>query len=138
MPVLCAHCAQRSGTVNGQQRADDYLVPFALEELVARLERSCAGPDARLVAEARQSRGRHREQAGVRRRRSHVFSARDVGAEILLRRQGWVVPKKNVEDHIFGLSGEVASNAVESTVAAAAAREHQARSSSTPFAASAI
>ena len=33
--------------------------------------------------------------------------------EILLRRQGRVVPKKNVEDHIFGLSGEVASNAVE-------------------------
>jgi DNA-binding response OmpR family regulator len=24
-----------------------------------------------------------------------------------------VVPKKNVEDHIFGLDGEVASNAVE-------------------------
>ena len=33
--------------------------------------------------------------------------------EILLRRQGRVVPKKNVEDHIFGLEGEVASNAVE-------------------------
>lgn len=44
----------------------------------------------------------------------HVFSARETSVlEILLRRQGRVVPKKNVEDHIFGLSGEVASNAVE-------------------------
>ena len=30
-----------------------------------------------------------------------------------MRRKGRVVPKKVVEDQIFGLSGEVASNAVE-------------------------
>ena len=30
-----------------------------------------------------------------------------------MRRQGRVVPKKAVEDHIFGLTGEVGSNAVE-------------------------
>ena len=34
-------------------------------------------------------------------------------AYALRRRQGRVVPKKNVEDHIFGVSGEVTSNAVE-------------------------
>ncbi len=33
--------------------------------------------------------------------------------ELLLRRKGNVVPKKVVEDQIFGLDGEVASNAVE-------------------------
>ena len=33
--------------------------------------------------------------------------------EILLRRAGRVVPKKLVEDHLFGLSGDVGSNAIE-------------------------
>ena len=43
-----------------------------------------------------------------------IISSRESSVlEILLRRQGRVVPKKNVEDHIFGLEGEVASNAVE-------------------------
>lgn len=42
------------------------------------------------------------------------MSARETSVlVILLRRQGRVVPKTNVEDHIFGLEGEVASNAVE-------------------------
>ncbi len=50
-----------------------------------------------------------------------IISAREASVlEILLRRQGRVVPKKNVEDHIFGLDGEVASNAVEVYVSAAA------------------
>jgi two-component system response regulator TctD len=33
--------------------------------------------------------------------------------ELLMRRKGNVVSKKLVEDHIFGIAGEVASNAVE-------------------------
>ena len=33
--------------------------------------------------------------------------------EILLRRSGRVVAKKLVEDYLFGLSGDVGSNAVE-------------------------
>src|SRR6266516_2070857 len=33
--------------------------------------------------------------------------------ELLMRRKDRVVSKKLVEDHIFGLSGDVASNAVE-------------------------
>jgi len=33
--------------------------------------------------------------------------------ELLMRRKGRVVSKKLVEDQIFGLSGDVASNAVE-------------------------
>jgi DNA-binding response OmpR family regulator len=33
--------------------------------------------------------------------------------ELLMRRKGNVVSKKLVEDHIFGIDGDVASNAVE-------------------------
>ena len=97
--------------------ADDYLAkPFALEELVARLEAILRRPGqllgsslnlANLVYDT-ESRQVFIDGA------PHVFSARETSVlEILLRRQGRVVPKKNVEDHIFGLSGEVASNAVE-------------------------
>ncbi len=43
-----------------------------------------------------------------------VFSAREMDVlEILMRRSGRVVPKKLVEDHIYGLGGDVASNAIE-------------------------
>ncbi|MCA6124477.1 response regulator transcription factor [Bradyrhizobium sp. WSM 1704] len=97
--------------------ADDYLAkPFALEELVARLEAILRRPGqllgsslnlANLVYDT-ESRQIFIDGA------PHVFSSRETSVlEILLRRQGRVVPKKNVEDHIFGLSGEVASNAVE-------------------------
>jgi two-component system response regulator TctD len=42
------------------------------------------------------------------------FSAREVAVlEILLRRSGRVVSKKLVEDHLYGLSTDVGSNAVE-------------------------
>jgi DNA-binding response OmpR family regulator len=42
------------------------------------------------------------------------LSAREVAVlELLMRRHGRVVTKKLVEDQLFGLSGEVASNAVE-------------------------
>ncbi|WP_315838275.1 response regulator transcription factor [Bradyrhizobium prioriisuperbiae] len=97
--------------------ADDYLVkPFALEELVARLEAILRRPGQLLGASLRlanlvydtESRQVFIDDA------PHVFSARETSVlEILLRRQGRVVPKKNVEDHIFGLSGDVGSNAVE-------------------------
>jgi len=43
-----------------------------------------------------------------------AFSPREEAAlEILMRRSGRVVSKKLVEDHLYGLSGEVGSNAVE-------------------------
>jgi DNA-binding response OmpR family regulator len=97
--------------------ADDYLVkPFALEELVARLEAilrrpgQLLGSSLRLANLAYDTEGHQVFIDGEPR----VFSARETSVlEILLRRQGRVVPKKNVEDHIFGLSGDVASNAVE-------------------------
>jgi DNA-binding response OmpR family regulator len=103
-----------SGLRNG---ADDYLVkPFALEELVARLEALLRRPGQLLGrslqvgnlvfdTESRQTFIDDRPQ---------ILSAREVTVlELLMRRKDRVVPKKLVEDHIFGSSGEVASNAIE-------------------------
>ncbi len=43
-----------------------------------------------------------------------LFSSREIAVlELLMRSKGRVVSKKQVEDHIFGHSGEVASNAIE-------------------------
>jgi DNA-binding response OmpR family regulator len=97
--------------------ADDYLAkPFAVVELVARLEAilrrpgQLLGSSLNLANLVYDTESRQVFIDGVPR----VFSARETSVlEILLRRQGRVVPKKNVEDHIFGLTGEVASNAVE-------------------------
>jgi DNA-binding response OmpR family regulator len=97
--------------------ADDYLVkPFALEELVARLEALLRRPGqllgrslqvANLVfdTESRQA---------IIDDKPQMLSAREVAVlELLMRRKDRVVSKKLVEDQIFGMSGEVASNAVE-------------------------
>src|ERR1700724_744164 len=97
--------------------ADDYLVkPFALEELVARLEAQLrrAGPllgsslhIANLEFDLRNRQASIDDQP-------QVLSSRETAVlELLMRTKGRVVSKKQVEDHIFGLSGEVASNAVE-------------------------
>lgn len=104
--------------INGlRSGADDYLAkPFALEELVARLEAILRRPGQLLGSSLKLANlvyDTESKQVFVD-GAPHVFSARETSVlEILLRRQGRVVPKKNVEDHIFGLSGEVASNAVE-------------------------
>jgi DNA-binding response OmpR family regulator len=43
-----------------------------------------------------------------------MLSAREMAImEMLMKRMGRVVPKKLVEDHLFGLSEEIQSNAVE-------------------------
>jgi len=104
--------------VNGlRSGADDYLAkPFALEELVARLEAilrrpgQLLGSSLNLANLVYDTESRQIFIDGAPR----MFSSRETSVlEILLRRQGRVVPKKNVEDHIFGLTGDVASNAVE-------------------------
>ena len=97
--------------------ADDYLVkPFALEELIARLEAQLRRPGQLLASSLRianlefdtQSR-----QVSID-DRPQVLSARETAVlELLMRSKGRVVSKKQVEDHIYGHSGDVASNAVE-------------------------
>jgi DNA-binding response OmpR family regulator len=115
--VLTARSGLQDRVSGLRSGADDYLAkPFALEELVARLEAILRRPGqllgsslnlANLVYDT-ESRQVFIDDI------PRIFSARETSVlEILLRRQGRVVPKKNVEDHIFGLTGDVASNAVE-------------------------
>jgi DNA-binding response OmpR family regulator len=103
-----------AGLRNG---ADDYLVkPFALEELIARIQALLRRPGQMLGS----SLGLANLTLDTESRQIFVdgepyfFSARESALlELLLRRQGRVVPKKNVEDQIFGIAGDVTSNVVE-------------------------
>jgi DNA-binding response OmpR family regulator len=97
--------------------ADDYLVkPFALEELVARLEAQLRRPGHLLGSSLRIANlefDTRNRQASID-NRPQVLSARETAVlELLMRSKGRVVSKKQVEDHIFGHSGDVASNAIE-------------------------
>lgn len=104
--------------VNGlRSGADDYLVkPFALEELVARLEAQLRRPGQILgnsLRIANMEFDTRNRQASID-DKPQVLSSRETAVlELLMRSKGRVVSKKQVEDHIFGLSGDVASNAVE-------------------------
>src|SRR5580693_1406801 len=104
--------------VNGlRSGADDYLVkPFALEELVARLEAQLRRPGQQLGSSlhiANLEFDLRNRQASID-DQPQVLSSRETAVlELLMRSKGRVVSKKQVEDHIFGLSGDVASNAVE-------------------------
>jgi two-component system response regulator TctD len=97
--------------------ADDYLVkPFAFDELVARIEALLRRPGnllgqslrlANLVFDT-ESRQLFIDD------KPHVLSARETAVlELLMRRKGNVVSKKLAEDQIYGLEGDVTSNAVE-------------------------
>jgi DNA-binding response OmpR family regulator len=97
--------------------ADDYLVkPFAFDELVARLEALLRRPGQLLGSSLQMANivfdteSRQTFIDGA----PQILSARESAVlELLMRRKGNVVSKKLVEDQIFGLAGEVASNAVE-------------------------
>jgi two-component system response regulator TctD len=97
--------------------ADDYLVkPFAFEELLARLQALLRRPGHLLGTSLRLGNitlDTEARQVFIR-EEPFFFSAREIAVlEILLRRSGRVVSKKLVEDHLYGLSTDVGSNAVE-------------------------
>jgi DNA-binding response OmpR family regulator len=97
--------------------ADDYLVkPFAVEELVARLEALLRRPGQLLGRSLKlgnlvfDTAARQLFIAGE----PQILSARELALlEILMRRSGRVVSKRAVEDQIFGLANDVGSNAIE-------------------------
>ena len=97
--------------------ADDYLVkPFAFEELVARLEALLRRPGQLLgssLSAANLVLDTESRQAFID-NKPQIFSARETAVlELLMRRKDRVVSKRLVEDQLYGIEGEVASNAVE-------------------------
>jgi DNA-binding response OmpR family regulator len=115
--VLTARDGVRDKVAGLAAGADDYLVkPFAIEELLARLEAILRRPGQLLGRSLTlgnlvfDSVSRQLFIDGA----SQTLSARELAVlEILLRRSGRVVSKRLVEDQIFGLSADVGSNAVE-------------------------
>jgi DNA-binding response OmpR family regulator len=115
--VLTARGGLQDRVTGLRSGADDYLVkPFAFEELVARLEALLRRPGqllGRSLQVANLAFDTESRQVFID-DEPHVLSARESSVlEVLMRRKDRVVSKKLVEDQIFGLSGEVASNAVE-------------------------
>jgi two-component system response regulator TctD len=115
--ILTARGGVKDRVKGLQNGADDYMAkPFALEELIARLQALLRRPgnllgmaltvgNVTLDTEAR--------QVDID-KKTQFFSAREIAVlELLMRRSGRVVSKKLVEDQLFGLSGDVGSNAIE-------------------------
>jgi DNA-binding response OmpR family regulator len=115
--ILTAH-GNLKDRVNGlQSGADDYLVkPFALEELVARLQALLRRPGNLLGLALRLG---NLTLDTVARQvfvddRPISFSAREIAVlEHLMRRSGRVVTKTLLENSLYGPAQEVGSNAVE-------------------------
>ena len=115
--VLTARGGVHDRVAGLRSGADDYLAkPFAFEELVARLQALLRRPGdllGQLLRVGNVAFDTEARQAFID-ERPQFFSAREVAVlEILMRRSGRVVSKKLVEDHLFGLSTDVGSNAVE-------------------------
>lgn len=115
--VLTARGGLQDRVTGLRTGADDYLVkPFAFEELVARLEAILRRPGQFLgntLAVSNLIFDTEGRQAFIDNKPQTLSAREGAVLELLMRAKGRVVTKKRVEDHIFGLAGEVASNAVE-------------------------
>ena len=115
--ILTARSSAQDRVKGLRGGADDYLIkPFAFEELVARLEAILRRPSQLLGSSVRLGNlvfDTESRQAFIG-QEPQLLSAREAAVlELLLRRKGHVVPKRLIEDQIFGISEDVASNAVE-------------------------
>lgn len=118
--VLTARDALEARVEGLNAGADDYLLkPFAMEELVARLRALLRRPGkalGRVLSAgnvALDTVGREVSVAGA----PVAFSKRETDLlEILLRRQGRVVPKETIEQGLHAFDDEVSSNTVEVSV----------------------
>jgi DNA-binding response OmpR family regulator len=115
--ILTARGSLEDRVIGLQSGADDYLVkPFALEELVARLQALLRRPGNLLgVALKLGNVSLDTVARQVFVGNQPIFlSAREIAVlEHLLRRGGRVVAKNVLADNLYGLSQEVGSNAVE-------------------------
>ncbi len=115
--ILTAHGSLKDRVTGLQSGADDYLVkPFALEELVARLQALLRRPGNLLGLALRL--GNLTLDTVARQvfvdEKPIAFSAREISVlEHLLRRSGRVVTKTLLESSLYGPAQEVGSNAVE-------------------------
>jgi DNA-binding response OmpR family regulator len=115
--VLTARDGVTDRVTGLSEGADDYMTkPFAMEELIARLQALSRRPEnlfGRRLTVGNVALDTDTRQVLVG---DAVLSmpAREVAVlEILLRRSGRVAPKRLFEDDLFGLSDEVGSNALE-------------------------
>ena len=115
--ILTARGSLEDRVVGLQSGADDYLVkPFALEELVARLQALLRRPGDLLGVTLKLG---NLSLDTVARQvfvgdQPMLLSPRELAVlEQLLRRSGRVVAKNLLADNLYGLAQEVGSNAVE-------------------------
>jgi len=97
--------------------ADDYLVkPFAMTELAARIRallRRPGQPLGTLLTVGNTQLNSASRQVSIDGRMVH-FSLREIKAlELLMRREGQVIPKKALEDNLNGLSRSATQNSIE-------------------------
>ncbi len=115
--VLTARSAVPDRVKALQAGADDYVTkPFALEEVVARLQALLRRPGQLLGSSLELANivlDTETRQVSVGGTAAPLSQREAAILEMLLRRSGRVVSKKNIESQLYGLYSDIGSNAVE-------------------------